>query len=75
MISFPAPALCQYADEDLLIDIGAVVFPGCIKRWPGENGLRIWVVGDPTDPAAAADAVAKFSDCSRCAPFLEIERR
>ncbi len=60
MIGFPAPALCQSADEDLLIEIGAVVFPGCIKRWPGENGLRLWVEGDPTDPAAGADAVAKF---------------
>ena len=60
MIGFPAPALCQSADEDLLIEIGAVVFPGCIKRWPGENGLRLWVEGDPTDPVAGADAVAKF---------------
>jgi len=60
VIGFPAPALCQSADEDLLIEIGAVVFPGCIKRWPGENGLRLWVEGDPTDPVAGADAVAKF---------------
>jgi hypothetical protein len=60
MISFPAPALCQLADEDLLIEIGAVVFPGCIERWPGENGLRLWVEGDPTDSAAGAEALARF---------------
>ena len=60
MISFPAPALCQMADEDLVIEIGAVVFPDCIKRWPGENGLRLWVDGDPTDPAAGAEALARF---------------
>lgn len=60
MISFPAPALCQGADEDLLIEIGAAVFPDCIKRWPGENGLRLWVEGNPTDPAAGAEALAKF---------------
>jgi hypothetical protein len=60
MISFPAPAICQGADEDLLIEIGAVIFPGCIKRWPGENGLRLWVEGDPTDSAARTEALAKF---------------
>ena len=60
MISFPAPALCQGADEDLLIEIGAVIFPGCIKRWAGENGLRLWVEGVPTDSAAGADALARF---------------
>ena len=60
MIGFSAPALRQGADEDLLIGIGAVIFPGCIKPWPGENGLRIWVAGDPTDPAAAAEALANF---------------
>lgn len=60
MISFPAPALCQGADEDLMVEIGEYVFPGCIKRWPTENGLRLWVTGEPTDPAAAKEAVAKF---------------
>jgi hypothetical protein len=60
VISFPAPALCQGADEELLIQVGAVVFPGCIKRWPGENGLRIWVHGNPTDPRAAVDARERF---------------
>lgn len=60
MISFPAPALCQGADEDLLVEVGAVVFPGCIKRWPGENGLRIWVDGHPTDSRAAVDARDRF---------------
>lgn len=43
-----------------MIEIGAVVFPDCMKRWPGENGLRVWVEGGPTDPAAGVDALAKF---------------
>src|SRR6266542_3204249 len=60
MISFPAPALCQGADEDLLLEIGSIMFPGCITRWPGENGLRLWVEGKPTDPAAGAEALARF---------------
>lgn len=60
MISFPAPALTQGADEELLIEIGATIFPGCVKRRPGENGLRILVDGEPTSPAARVDAVAKF---------------
>jgi hypothetical protein len=60
MISFPAPALWQGADEALMIEVGETIFPGCIKRWPAENGLRLWVEGEPTDSAAAKDAVAKF---------------
>lgn len=67
MISFPAPALRQGADEDLVVEIGTIVFPGCIRRWPDENGLRLWAEGDPADPAArmptsraGVDARAKF---------------
>jgi hypothetical protein len=60
VISFPAPVLCQFADEELLIEIGSTIFPSCIKRWRGENGLRIWVEGDPSDLAAGAEALARF---------------
>lgn len=44
MISFPAPPLSQGADEDLMIEIGGIVFPGSLKRQPGENRLRIFLV-------------------------------
>lgn len=75
MISFPAPALCQGADEDLLLEIGSIMFPGCIRRWPGENGLRLWVEGKPTDQAAGAEALARFQNCPGRTPFLEAARR
>jgi hypothetical protein len=40
--------------------MGSVLFPGCIRRWPGENGLRIWVEGDPSDSRTHSEAVAVF---------------
>lgn len=63
MFSYRSPELCQFADEELLIQIGKVVFPGAVKRWRTENGFRIWVEVDPrrpTDPAARAEALAIF---------------
>jgi hypothetical protein len=60
LISFPAPALCQGGDEDLLVAIGDIVYPGCVKRPLNKNGLRLWVEGDPSDPEAKALATAKF---------------
>lgn len=59
-ISFPAPALCQGGDEDLLVAIGEVVYPGFVKRPPNEKGLRLWVEGDPSDPGSKALATAMF---------------
>jgi hypothetical protein len=59
-ISFPAPALCQAGDEDLLVAIGGIVYPGFVRRPPNENGLRLWVEGDPSDPEPRALATAMF---------------
>jgi hypothetical protein len=55
VISFPAPALCQYEDEDLVIRIADMLFAGQVDRWPNEYGLRLWVDGDPTAPDEAAE--------------------
>jgi hypothetical protein len=44
-----APALCQGADEDLLVEMGAVIFPDFIERNPGENGLRLRLKGNSID--------------------------
>jgi hypothetical protein len=61
LLSFPAPGLCQYADEEIMLEIGNVVFSGCLKRWPGENGLRIWVDGNPqASSASRGEALARF---------------
>lgn len=63
MFSYRAPELCQFADEDLLIQIGRVIFPGAVKRWPTENGLRIWVKPEsqgPNDPRSRNEALAIF---------------
>jgi hypothetical protein len=60
VISFPAPAMCQRADEDRLIELGEAVMPGCVTRSPDENGLRLWVDGDPTDPEMPVEALAMF---------------
>jgi hypothetical protein len=60
LISFPAPALCQGGDEDLLVAIGDIVYPGFVRRPSGENGLRLWVQGDPADPESRALATAMF---------------
>lgn len=59
-ISFPAPTACQFADEELMLEIASVVFPDCLRRWPGENGLRIWVTGDHRDPVVRDEAIARF---------------
>jgi hypothetical protein len=59
-ISFPAPTLCQGSDEDLFVAIGDIVYPGFVKRPPNENGLRLWVEGDPSDPGSKALATALF---------------
>jgi hypothetical protein len=60
LISFPAPALCQGGDEDLLIAIGEIVYPGFVRRPSGENGLRMWIEGDPGGPESRALATAMF---------------
>jgi hypothetical protein len=47
LISFPAPALCQGGDEDLLVALAEIVYPGFVRRSSAENGLRLWIEGDP----------------------------
>jgi hypothetical protein len=58
--SYPAPELCQGADEDLLITIGDIIFPGFVKRREGENGLRLWVDGTANDGASRTTAADRF---------------
>jgi len=60
MISYPAPALCQGSDVEVLLHIGSIVFPERIKRDPSENGLRIWIEGDPKDIESGIAALAQF---------------
>lgn len=60
LISYPAPALCQGGDEDLLLAIGDIVMPGFISRPSGENGLRLWMEGDPGDQESRVRASAMF---------------
>jgi hypothetical protein len=43
---FPAPALCQGSDEDVIIEIGEIVFPDFVQRNQGGSGLRLKVAGD-----------------------------
>jgi hypothetical protein len=56
----PAPALCQGADEDLLIEMGAIIFPGFVHRNPGANGLRLKLAGDYKDAALLKTAADQF---------------
>ena len=47
----PAPALCQGADEDLIIEMGAVIFPGFVNETPAQR-LRLQLVGDYRDDSS-----------------------
>ena len=55
-----APVLCQGADEDILIEMGAIIFSGFVDRVPNENGLRLCVPGDYRDPELLEVAANKF---------------
>ena len=57
---FRAPALCQGADEDLLIEMGATIFPDFVQRVPGENGLRLRLEGDYRDDSLLKTAADQF---------------
>lgn len=57
---FPAPALCQLADEDLLIEMGDIIYPQFILRVPGANGLRLRVEGDYRDESVVKVAADRF---------------
>ncbi len=60
MISYTAPELCQRADEDLLLVMGDIIFPGFVRRHDGENGLRLWVEGSATDGTSRTTAAVQF---------------
>jgi hypothetical protein len=64
VISIPAPAFCQFEDEEFVLGIAAVLFPGQVERRPNENGLQVWVDGDPAAPEPAREgALAIFQTC------------
>lgn len=55
-----APELCQGADEDILIQLGAIIFSGFIDRESGKNGIRLRVAGDYRDLELLEVASNKF---------------
>jgi hypothetical protein len=60
MISYPAPELCQGSDEQFLVAIGRVLFPGFVEQPTGMNGLRLWVDGDPADSESREEVAERF---------------
>lgn len=56
----PAPALCQGADEDLMVEMGSVIYPGFIDRVPGSNGLRLTLEGNYRDGRLIGLATDQF---------------
>jgi hypothetical protein len=59
-MSYRAPLFVQLEDEDLVLEIGAAMFPGQITRNPEENGLQLWVAGAEPGDDLAAEARALF---------------
>lgn len=51
MIFYPAPRLTQGADEELVLEIGNVLYPGMVERPHGEDTIRVWVAGERGDSA------------------------
>jgi hypothetical protein len=60
VISYKAADLCQGADEDLLLVMGDIVFPGLVSRRDGENGLWLSVNGTTPDERSRNKAEAQF---------------
>lgn len=60
MAYIPAPALCQGADEDLIIEMGTIIFPGFVERTPGANGLRLKLEGNYRDDSLLKTAADQF---------------
>jgi len=56
----PAPALCQGADEDLIIEMGAIIFPDFVQRNHATNGLRLKLEGDYKDDSLLKAAADQF---------------
>ena len=57
---FPAPTLCQGADEDMIIKLGGIIFPDFIHRNVVENGLRLKLEGDYMDESLLKIAEDQF---------------
>lgn len=57
---FQALALCQGADENLIIEMGAIIFPDFAQRDPGINGLRMKLEGDYKDESLLKTAADQF---------------
>jgi hypothetical protein len=60
----PAPALCQGADEDLIIEMGAIICPGFVQRNPGANGLRLKLEGDYKDDSLLSSTLSIYRHVS-----------
>jgi hypothetical protein len=58
--NIPAPALCQGADEDLIIEIGAIIFPEFVQRNPTSNGLHLNLDGNYKDSSVVKVAADQF---------------
>lgn len=60
MLSIPAPLLSQFADEEILLQIGSIARPGLLTREPSENGIRLITSADPGDDDALRAAADEF---------------
>ena len=60
MIYVKAQKLCQGSDEDLLLTMGEIIYPGFVRRHEGENGLRLWVEGTAPYDGSRTKAEAQF---------------
>lgn len=56
----PAPALCQYADEELIIAMASVIYSGFVDRAQGVNGLHLTLEGDYRDECLIEVATDQF---------------
>lgn len=56
----PAPALCQGADEDLIIKLGAIIFPEFIKKNSNMKGLCLKIEGNYKDDSLLITAANQF---------------
>jgi hypothetical protein len=57
---FPAPELCQGADEDIIIEIAAIILPDFVQRNRSVNGLRLKVEGYYRDESLLKIATDQF---------------
>jgi hypothetical protein len=56
----PAPALSQEADVSLILELGAIIFPGFVERNPVGNDLRLKYDGDYKDASLVQKAGDQF---------------